>query len=120
MRASAAREASLDSVTAQLIPSNKSPRFGLIPPEPKSITSHDHPERTRRCPRHLRRRQTLRHPPPRARTAVEFLIDKGYDPNYGARPMRRAVEKYLEDPLAEELLRGKIKAGNVLHGSAPV
>ena len=29
-------------------------------------------------------------------TAVEFLIDKGYDPNYGARPMRRAVEKYLE------------------------
>jgi ATP-dependent Clp protease ATP-binding subunit ClpC len=34
-------------------------------------------------------------------TAVEFLIDKGYDPTYGARPMRRAVEKYLEDPLAE-------------------
>src|SRR5271156_3396262 len=34
-------------------------------------------------------------------TAVEFLIDKGYDPIYGARPMRRAVEKYLEDPLAE-------------------
>jgi ATP-dependent Clp protease ATP-binding subunit ClpC len=30
-------------------------------------------------------------------TAVEFLIDKGYDPIYGARPMRRAVEKYLED-----------------------
>ena len=37
-------------------------------------------------------------------TAVEFLIDKGYDPTYGARPMRRAVEKYLEDPLAEEFL----------------
>jgi ATP-dependent Clp protease ATP-binding subunit ClpC len=35
-------------------------------------------------------------------TAVEFLIDKGYDPTYGARPMRRAVEKYLQDPLAEE------------------
>ena len=33
-------------------------------------------------------------------TAVEFLIDKGYDPTYGARPTRRAVEKYLEDPLA--------------------
>src|SRR5258705_2516901 len=37
-------------------------------------------------------------------TAVEFLIDKGYDPTYGARPMRRAVEKYLEDPLAEEFI----------------
>ncbi len=47
-------------------------------------------------------------------SAVEFLIDKGYDPTYGARPMRRAVEKYLEDPLAEELLRGNIKSGDVL------
>jgi ATP-dependent Clp protease ATP-binding subunit ClpC len=45
---------------------------------------------------------------------VEFLIDKGYDPTYGARPMRRAVEKFLEDPLAEELLRGNIKAGDTL------
>ena len=48
-------------------------------------------------------------------SAVEFLIDKGYDPTYGARPMRRAVEKFLEDPLAEELLRGNIKAGNILN-----
>ena len=47
-------------------------------------------------------------------TAVEFLIDKGYDPTYGARPMRRAVEKYLEDPLAEEFLRGNIKQGDTL------
>jgi ATP-dependent Clp protease ATP-binding subunit ClpC len=47
-------------------------------------------------------------------SAVEFLIDKGYDPTYGARPMRRAVEKFLEDPLAEELLRGKIKQGDSL------
>jgi len=47
-------------------------------------------------------------------TAVEFLIDKGYDPIYGARPMRRAVEKYLEDPLAEEFLRGSIKQGDTL------
>ncbi len=44
--------------------------------------------------------------------AHEFVIEKGYDPNYGARPMRRAVERYLEDPLAEELLRGNIKAGD--------
>jgi ATP-dependent Clp protease ATP-binding subunit ClpC len=47
-------------------------------------------------------------------SAVEFLIDKGYDPTYGARPMRRAVEKFLEDPLAEELLRGNIKSGDML------
>ena len=48
------------------------------------------------------------------RSAVEFLIDKGYDPTYGARPMRRAVEKYLGDPLAEEFLRGNIKQGDTL------
>src|SRR5690242_17745619 len=47
-------------------------------------------------------------------SAVEFLIEKGYDPIYGARPMRRAVEKYLEDPLAEELLRSNIKQGDTL------
>ncbi len=46
--------------------------------------------------------------------AKELLIEKGYDPQYGARPMRRAVERYLEDPLAEELLRGSIKAGDTL------
>ncbi len=42
-------------------------------------------------------------------SAKDFLIEKGYDPQYGARPMRRAVERFLEDPLAEELLRGNIK-----------
>jgi ATP-dependent Clp protease ATP-binding subunit ClpC len=45
-------------------------------------------------------------------SAKEFLIDKGYDPNYGARPMRRAVEKHLEDPLAEKLLRGDVRRGD--------
>jgi ATP-dependent Clp protease ATP-binding subunit ClpC len=44
--------------------------------------------------------------------AKDFLIEKGYDPQYGARPMRRAVERYLEDPLAEEILRGTLKAGD--------
>ena len=43
--------------------------------------------------------------------ARDFLSEKGFDPAYGARPMRRAVEKYLEDPLAEALLRGDIKEG---------
>ena len=44
----------------------------------------------------------------------DLLMDKGYDPNYGARPMRRAVEKYLEDPLAEALLRADIKEGDTV------
>ena len=44
--------------------------------------------------------------------AHELLIEKGYDPSYGARPMRRAVERYLEDPMAEEILRGTFKAGD--------
>ncbi|MCX6906049.1 MAG: ATP-dependent Clp protease ATP-binding subunit [Verrucomicrobia bacterium] len=39
----------------------------------------------------------------------DFLVEKGYDPTYGARPMRRAVEKHLEDPLAEELLKGNLR-----------
>ncbi len=46
--------------------------------------------------------------------AKAFLAEKGYDPDYGARPMRRAVERYLEDPMAEELLRGNIKAGDTV------
>ncbi len=53
-----------------------------------------------------------------AETAKEFLIEKGYDPMYGARPMRRAVERYLEDPLAEELLRGNVKAGDTVQVAA--
>jgi len=44
--------------------------------------------------------------------ATAFLIEKGYDPAYGARPLRRAVERYLEDPMAEEILRGTIKNGD--------
>ena len=43
--------------------------------------------------------------------AKQLLIDKGYDEKYGARPLRRAVEHYLEDPLAEAILRGDVKDG---------
>ena len=46
--------------------------------------------------------------------ALEYLIDKGYDPAYGARPLRRAIEKYVEDPIAEELIRGTIKSNSVV------
>jgi len=41
----------------------------------------------------------------------DFLIEKGYKPEYGARPLRRAVERHIEDHLAEEILRGHLKSG---------
>jgi ATP-dependent Clp protease ATP-binding subunit ClpC len=47
--------------------------------------------------------------------AKTLLIDKGYDEKYGARPLRRAVERYLEDPLAEAILRGDIKENDPIH-----
>src|SRR3974390_969404 len=43
--------------------------------------------------------------------AKDFLVSRGYDPGYGARPMRRAVERSLEDPLAEEILKGVFHEG---------
>jgi ATP-dependent Clp protease ATP-binding subunit ClpC len=43
--------------------------------------------------------------------AKDFLVSKGHDPAYGARPMRRAVERSLEDPLAEEILKGSFHEG---------
>ena len=49
--------------------------------------------------------------------AKDFLVEKGYDPNYGARPMRRSVERFLEDPLAEEFLKGNLHENDPIHVS---
>jgi len=46
--------------------------------------------------------------------AKSFLADKGYDVQFGARPLHRAIQKFLEDPLAEEILNMNVKAGDVL------
>ncbi len=46
--------------------------------------------------------------------AKEFLIDKGYNPEFGARPLRRAIEHYIEDPLAERFLGGEFKGKNII------
>lgn len=46
--------------------------------------------------------------------AKDFLADKGYDPQYGARPLNRAIQKYLEDQIAEEILKGEIGEGDTL------
>ena len=51
-------------------------------------------------------------------SAREFLISKGYDPAFGARPLRRAIERYLEDPLAEEILRGNIHPAETVEVTA--
>lgn len=44
--------------------------------------------------------------------AKEILVEQGFDPTYGARPLRRAIQKLIEDPLAEEMLKGRYKAGD--------
>ena len=52
--------------------------------------------------------------------AKEFLIDKGYDPQFGARPLRRAIQRYVEDLLAEEMLRGGLTEGSTVRVKAGV
>ena len=49
-----------------------------------------------------------------ANDAKDFIADKGYDAAYGARPLKRAIQKYLEDPLAEEIIQSKIKEGDTI------
>ena len=49
-----------------------------------------------------------------AEDAKDFIADKGYDSQFGARPLHRAIQKYLEDPLAEEILNNSIKAGDTV------
>ncbi|HUV42114.1 MAG TPA: ATP-dependent Clp protease ATP-binding subunit [Sedimentisphaerales bacterium] len=46
--------------------------------------------------------------------AKEFLIDKGYSPEFGARPLRRAIERYIEDPLSEAVLRGEFSGKDLI------
>ena len=46
--------------------------------------------------------------------AKDFIAEKGYDSQFGARPLHRAIQKYLEDPLAEEILNMAVKEGDKL------
>lgn len=46
--------------------------------------------------------------------AKDFIAEKGYDEKFGARPLRRAIQKYLEDPIAEEIINASLKAGDTL------
>jgi ATP-dependent Clp protease ATP-binding subunit ClpC len=47
-------------------------------------------------------------------SSIEFLINKGFNADYGARPLRRAIERYIEDPLAEQILRADFEGGSIL------
>jgi ATP-dependent Clp protease ATP-binding subunit ClpC len=47
-------------------------------------------------------------------SAKDFLIEKGYNPDFGARPLRRAIEHYLEDPMSEAILRGEFVGAKVI------
>lgn len=46
--------------------------------------------------------------------AKNYIAEKGYDSNFGARPLKRAIQKYLEDPIAEEILKGELKTGDTI------
>ncbi|NOX37217.1 MAG: ATP-dependent Clp protease ATP-binding subunit [Calditrichaeota bacterium] len=46
--------------------------------------------------------------------AKEFIVEKGYDPILGARPLKRAIQRYIEDPLADEILKGRFSEGAVI------
>jgi ATP-dependent Clp protease ATP-binding subunit ClpC len=46
--------------------------------------------------------------------AKDYIAEKGYDSQYGARPLNRAIQKYLEDPVAEEILKGDLSEGDVI------
>ena len=51
--------------------------------------------------------------------AKEFLAEKGYDPQYGARPLRRVIQREILDPLAMQLLEGKFKEGDCIKIDVP-
>ena len=44
----------------------------------------------------------------------DFLADAGYDEEYGARPLNRAIQKFIEDPISEEILKGNVKEGQII------
>jgi len=46
--------------------------------------------------------------------AKDFLIDKGFDPVFGARPLKRTIQRYIEDPLAEDIISGKFKSPDII------
>ena len=46
--------------------------------------------------------------------AKDFIVDKGYDEKFGARPLKRAIQKFIEDPLAEEIINTNLAEGDTI------
>ena len=49
-----------------------------------------------------------------SKKAKDFIAEKGFDKQYGARPLKRAIQKYLEDELAEEIMKSKVQTGDII------
>ncbi|OWP63369.1 Clp protease ClpC [Hymenobacter amundsenii] len=62
----------------------------------------------------LSRIQTLGYKVELTEAAKDFVAEKGYDPKYGARPLNRAIQKYIEDPIAEEILKAEVAQGDTI------
>jgi ATP-dependent Clp protease ATP-binding subunit ClpC len=48
-------------------------------------------------------------------TARDFIVEKGYDSQFGARPLKRAIQKYVEDPLAEHIINANLQEGDTIN-----
>ena len=53
-------------------------------------------------------------------SAADYIAEKGYDEKYGARPLKRAIQKYLEDPFAEEIINSEVSEGDLLRADLPI
>jgi ATP-dependent Clp protease ATP-binding subunit ClpC len=62
----------------------------------------------------LRRIKDLGYEVELAPSALDLLAEKGYDPQFGARPLKRAIQKYVEDVVAEQMISGTLQAGSML------
>ena len=50
-----------------------------------------------------------------SKSAKDFIVDNGYDEKFGARPLKRAIQKHVEDPLAEEIIKSNLKEGDCIN-----
>jgi ATP-dependent Clp protease ATP-binding subunit ClpC len=62
----------------------------------------------------LKRIDTLGYSVKISEEAKDFIADKGFDAKFGARPLKRAIQKYFEDPLSEEIINAQVKEGDTI------
>ena len=108
----------LDRLLSQAAPMARDLWLSSLPGDGELPQARPSPAFQRRMDRLIRRMQDQEKQLILDPEVISFLIDKGYQPEYGARPLRRAVERYLEDALAEDILRGVFKEAPVIHVKA--